>query len=143
MKYHVYIQGYGEDDVVNDYDEPVAAFEDEEQAVWFATHFPFKANERACSRTGTLVWIIETSPPWMPVTWHMQSRIVILFARFWNSGRYLATGSSIRRMPRSTATMIAQPVNVFVIEKIAKTVSGRIGTRFSASAQPKQSHVSR
>ena len=43
MKYHVYIQGYGEDDVVNDYDEPVAAFEDEEQGVWFATHFPFKA----------------------------------------------------------------------------------------------------
>ena len=42
MKYHVYIQGYGEDDAVNDYDELVAAFEDEGQAVWFATHFPFK-----------------------------------------------------------------------------------------------------
>lgn len=43
MKYHVYIQGYNEDDVVNDYDEPVAVFENEEQAIWFATHFPFEA----------------------------------------------------------------------------------------------------
>lgn len=43
MKYHVYIQGYNEDDAVNDYDEPVAVFENEEQAVWFATHCPFNA----------------------------------------------------------------------------------------------------
>lgn len=43
MKYHVYIQGYSEDDTVNDYDEPVAVFEDEEQAIWFATHYPFNA----------------------------------------------------------------------------------------------------
>lgn len=43
MKYHVYIQGYNEDDTVNDYDEPVAVFENEEQAIWFATHCPFNA----------------------------------------------------------------------------------------------------
>ena len=44
MKYHVYIQGYSEDDTandtVNDYDKPVAVFEDKEQAIWFATHYP-------------------------------------------------------------------------------------------------------
>lgn len=43
MKYHVYIQGYNEDDAVNDYDEPVATFEDEDKAIWFATHYPFNA----------------------------------------------------------------------------------------------------
>lgn len=41
MKYHVYIQGYSEGDTINDYDEPVATFEDKEQAIWFATHYPF------------------------------------------------------------------------------------------------------
>ena len=40
MKYHVYIQGYSEDDTVNDYNKPVAVFEDKEQAIWFATHYP-------------------------------------------------------------------------------------------------------
>lgn len=46
MKYHVYIQGFtqlGEEEAINDYDEPVAVFEDEEQAIWFATHYPFNA----------------------------------------------------------------------------------------------------
>ena len=105
-------------------------------------HTPSVAHLRACSRSGTLVWIISTLPPSMPVMWHMQSRIVTLFSTSRNSGRYFSTRSSIFRMPRSTAIMMAQPVNVFVIENTAKTVSGRIGTLFSASAQPRQSHVS-
>ena len=58
-----------------------------------------------------------------------------------NSGRYLATGSSRDRICWSRAIMMAQPVTVFVMEKMAKTVSGVMGRLFSASAQPKQSMV--
>ena len=55
MKYHVYIQGFtqlGEEETINDYDEPVAAFEDEDKAIWFATHYPFKRAYTYATREG-------------------------------------------------------------------------------------------
>ena len=95
---------------------------------------PPSANRRAASRRGTLRFLMSTAPPVMPVMWHMQSRMVILFLTSENSGRYFETSSSRLRMPRSTATMSAQPVNVFVIENTANTVSRSIGRQFSTSA---------
>ena len=43
MKYTVYIQGFNEDDTINDYDEPIAEFVDEDKAIWFAENYPFNA----------------------------------------------------------------------------------------------------
>ena len=56
-----------------------------------------------------------------------------------NSGRNLDTSSSSESLPSSMAHMMAAPVKVFVIEKIAKSVSGVI-FRFPRSAHPTQSN---
>ena len=41
MKYTVYIQGYNEDDTVNDYEDEIATFTEQNPAEWFATHYNF------------------------------------------------------------------------------------------------------
>lgn len=42
MVYEVWLLGYNEDDSVNDFEQLEGTFEDEDKAVWFATHYPFE-----------------------------------------------------------------------------------------------------
>ena len=39
--YEVWILGYNEDDTVNDFEQLEGTFEEEDKAIWFATHYPF------------------------------------------------------------------------------------------------------
>ena len=40
-QYEVWMLGYNEDDTVNDFDQLEGSFDDEDKAVWFATHYEF------------------------------------------------------------------------------------------------------
>ena len=42
MTYEVWILGYDDDDMVNDFEQLVGTFEEEDKARWFATHYPFE-----------------------------------------------------------------------------------------------------
>ena len=43
MKYHVYIQGFNEDDSINDYTQEVATFNDRLYADWFVENYCFES----------------------------------------------------------------------------------------------------